>query len=416
MQNSWRKVKLGSICFKVSRGGAVKDTGKIYGKSGVPFVRSRNIGRDVFNYEELVFIEYNAAERMKTVKLEEGDILINMRANSNLRFTLVPEDIVGGRVNQHVSVIRVRKNIMNPLFLKYFLMWDETQNKLLSMIRKKSTANLITKGIIENLKVYLPPMGQQEKIISMLCPLDSRIKINHDMNKIMSEIAYTIFQYWFVDFGPFKKEEFEETEFGSIPRGWKVEKMKDIVHVTDGTHESPKRKEKGYKLITSRNIKNNGIQFKNVKLISREDFREINRRSRVEKFDILITMIGTIGNTLLVQDKYIDYAIKNIGLIKTSAAEEMSAFIFLYLSSDKMKNYIRARVMGKSQKYISLGELRNIPVIIPPDNVIMKFNKLVLKLYEKMAENNSMCSDLVNIRNIYLSELISGKMLLEDII
>ncbi|MCC9293583.1 restriction endonuclease subunit S [Clostridium sp. WLY-B-L2] len=415
MGNLWEKAKLGRICSRISRGSSVKITEEICKESVVPFVRSHNIGDGIFIYEGLSFIEYSAAERIKSVKLEKGDILINMRLSSSLRFTLVPEDIIGGMVNQHVSVIRVKKNIIDPIFLKYFLMWDKTQNLLISMVMKGSVRTTLTKKAIENLEIYIPPMDQQKKIAFILSSLDNKIKLNNQMNKVINEMANAIFQYCFVDFIPFSQDEFRKSELGNIPGCWRIEKMKDIVPVTDGTHESPKKEEAGYKLITSRNIKNNSIEFKNVNFISKEDFKRINIRSRVEKLDILITMIGSIGNTLLVQDECIDYTIKNVGLIKTSSNKEMAEFIFMYLSSDRMKNYIKTRITGNSQKYISLTELRNIPVIVPPGNVIIKFNRLISKLYKKMAQNNFINSNLTNIRDISLSKLVSGKILLEDI-
>ena len=411
MGNLWEKAKLGRICSKISRGSSVKITGEICKESVVPFVRSHNIGDGIFIYDGLSFIEYSVSERIKSVRLQEGDILINMRLSSSLRFTMVPEDIIGGIVNQHVSVIRVKKHIIDPVFLKYFLMWDKTQNSLISMAMKGSARTTLTKKVIENLEVYIPPMNQQKKIAFILSSLDHKIKLNNEMNEVINEMANTIFQYLFVDFIPFSGDEFRKSELGNIPDGWGIEKMKDIVPVTDGTHESPKKEKTGYKLITSRNIKNNSIEFKNINFISKEDFKRINRRSKVEKFDILITMIGSIGNTLLVQDECIDYAIKNVGLIKTSLNKEMAEFIFMHLSSDRMKNYIKTKIKGNNQKYISLRELRNIPVIIPPDNVIMKFNKLISKLYKKMAQNNFSNSNLINIRNESLPKLVSGKVL-----
>ncbi|CAB1253648.1 restriction endonuclease subunit S [Clostridium sp. HV4-5-A1G] len=415
MGNLWEKAKLGRICSRISRGSSIKITEGIYRESAVPFVRSHNIGDGIFIYDGLLFIEDSAAERIKSVKLERGDILINMRLNSSLRFTLVPEDIIGGRVNQHVSVIRVKKNIVDPVFLKYFLMWNKTQNLLISMAMEGSVRTTLTKKAIENLEIYIPPMNQQKKIAFILSSLDHKIKLNNEMNKVINEMANTIFQYLFVDFIPFSQNEFRKSELGNIPKGWRIEKMKDMVPVTDGTHESPKKEKAGYKLITSRNIKNNSIELRNVNFISKEDFKRINRRSKVERLDILITMIGSIGNTFLVQDECIDYAIKNIGLIKTSSNKEMAEFIFMYLSSTKMKNYIGTRITGNSQKYISLTELRNIPVIIPPDDVIIKFNRLISKLYKKMAQNNFMNSNLIDIRDISISKLVSGKILLEDI-
>ena len=64
--------------------------------------------------------------------------------------------------------------------------------------------------------------------------------------------------------------------------------------VRDGTHDSPKKVEKGYKLITSKNIKEYGLDLDNASEISEMDYKKVNERSLVEKNDILYSMIGTI--------------------------------------------------------------------------------------------------------------------------
>ena len=76
-------------------------------------------------------------------------------------------------------------------------------------------------------------------------------------------------------------------------------------------------------------------------------------------------MIGTVGNLIIVNKENVDFAIKNIGLIKTSENEEIFEFVYLYLKSKEMKNYIESRLAGSTQQYISLNELRNIPIILP---------------------------------------------------
>ena len=65
--------------------------------------------------------------------------------------------------------------------------------------------------------------------------------------------------------------------------------------VRDGTHDSPKKVEKGYKIITSKNIKEYGLDLENASDISEEDYKKVNERSLVEKNDVLYSMIGTIG-------------------------------------------------------------------------------------------------------------------------
>lgn len=94
--------------------------------------------------------------------------------------------------------------------------------------------------------------------------------------------------------------------------------MGQICDVRDGTHDSPKFVQDGFPLVTSKNIKNGTIILDDVNFISKEDYDKINQRSKVDKGDILMPMIGTIGNPAIV-DVEPTFAIKNVALIKFSA-------------------------------------------------------------------------------------------------
>ena len=145
---------------------------------------------------------------------------------------------------------------------------------------------------------------------------------------------------------------------------WKEFKLGDISDVRDGTHDSPKEKPEGRFLITSKHIKNGKIDFSSAYRISEEDFDQINKRSKVDKWDILFSMIGTIAETVIV-DFEPGFAIKNVGLFKTGN-KDLSKWIYYYLKSTDAKNEIDACLKGSTQQYITLGDLRNFPIKIPP--------------------------------------------------
>ena len=157
--------------------------------------------------------------------------------------------------------------------------------------------------------------------------------------------------------------------------------------VRDGTHDSPKKVEKGYKLITSKNIKEYGLDLENASDISEEDYKKVNERSLVEKNDVLYSMIGTIGLIHRV-DYEPNYAIKNIGLFKIKN-EQKSKWLYYYLKTPKMKNYINSLLAGSTQQYITLNNLRELPIQIPED--IEDTNKIIhiLELLENKITYNT---------------------------
>ena len=78
--------------------------------------------------------------------------------------------------------------------------------------------------------------------------------------------------------------------------------------ITDGTHDSPKPQQSGRKLITSKHLKGHYIDFDSANWISEADYQKVISRSAVEQWDILFSMIGTIGNIYLENNPHVEYA------------------------------------------------------------------------------------------------------------
>lgn len=155
--------------------------------------------------------------------------------------------------------------------------------------------------------------------------------------------------------------DFALSYFDSIQKE-KFVKLQEILEVRDGTHDSPKQKSFGFPLVTSKAIKGNSIDFSQTKLISQNDFENINKRSKVETNDILVSMIGTVGIIYKVIEAPVDFAIKNVGLIKSGNHQELANIVYLHLISKAGQDYINSHLSGSTQQFISLTNLRNLPI------------------------------------------------------
>ena len=167
--------------------------------------------------------------------------------------------------------------------------------------------------------------------------------------------------------------------------------------VRDGTHDTPKPTSDGKYLVTSKAIHDNTIDFSSCYFISQKDFDKINARSKVDEWDVLMTMIGSVGRLLLVQNEP-DYAIKNIALFKIGN-EDKAKWLYFYLSNKPVQDYFEAIASGTSQHFIGLGHLRKlkiadfnenskkvVSILSAYDNLIENNNKRI-KILEQMAEN-----------------------------
>ena len=147
---------------------------------------------------------------------------------------------------------------------------------------------------------------------------------------------------------------------------WKTYRAEDYcLTVTDGTHDSPKPQAEGRYLITSKHLKPSGIDFSSANKICEEDYQKIIQRSRVEQYDILFSMIGTVGNIHRVTIPIVDFAVKNMGIFKMGGDANKSLWMYYWLQSPIAQEYIQSRITGSTQGYLTLGNLRDFPVCVP---------------------------------------------------
>ena len=143
------------------------------------------------------------------------------------------------------------------------------------------------------------------------------------------------------------------------------------LRVADGTHGSPKQTAVGKLLVTSKNVKDGRLLLDSAYLISEEDYVEINRRSKVDQWDLLLTMIGTVGEICIVEHASPIFAIKNVGLLKCGS-ELRAKWLYYFLRSPQGQQLIEQRKKGSTQQYISLTEIRNFPVSYPTNETDMR--------------------------------------------
>lgn len=172
----------------------------------------------------------------------------------------------------------------------------------------------------------------------------------------------------------------------------------DVVDVRDGTHDSPKYVLEGYPLVTSKNIKENIIDFETVNYISQEDFEKINMRSKVDVGDILMPMIGTIGNPIVVNTEK-QFAIKNVALFKTSKNDEIiGQYLYYVLKSSLVINQLENNKRGGTQAFVSLNNIRDLMIPKPKIEEQKKIVSILDKaqsLINKRKEQIQACDELV---------------------
>lgn len=268
---------------------------------------------------------------------------------------------------------------------------------------------------IENVLATVPPKLEQTAIATALSDVDALINQLEQLIAKKQAIKTATMQQLLTgrtrlpqfalrDDGTPKG--YKASELGEIPEDWEVFSMFKLCDVRDGTHDSPKYKDNGVPLVTSKNIIDNKLDLTEVSLISKEDAIEVNKRSKVDKGDIIMSMIGTVGSAVLLIEEP-EFCIKNVALFKPMKI--LGDFLIQLIESDVFQNYLKDSMDGGIQKFVSLGTLRNMSIAIPEQE---EQTAIATILTDMDSDINSLQQRLTKTRQIkqgMMQELLTGK-------
>jgi type I restriction enzyme S subunit len=172
LPEGWQWVKLGQITSKIGSGSTPQGGKTNYKAEGIPLVRSLNIHFDYIKFKDLAFIDEQQAKKLDNVIINENDVLLNITGASIGRVNIAPKEFHGGRVNQHVSIIRLDENYLSK-FIKYFIESPNIQSWV-SNENYGVTRQALTKTMIENLEVPQISLSKQTQIVA---EIESRLSV-----------------------------------------------------------------------------------------------------------------------------------------------------------------------------------------------------------------------------------------------
>lgn len=281
------------------------------------------------------------------------------------------------------------------LFLYYLLQYKK---KDIENLGTGTTFKEVSANTMKSVEVRVPAEKyEQIKIARVLSAIDDKIEANTRINENLEQQISSVYSNF------------------CEGKSWNSCELGNIIDVKDGTHDSPKPQANGYLLITSKHLLPYGVDRITPNRITEKDFKKINERSLVEQGDVLMSMIGTIGLISFVTESAIDYAIKNVALFKTSKTPDLAYYFLTFLKSNKTQQYIEMCLAGSTQKYISLGELRKMPIPVPDSETLEHFNEIVSSMYQTIILNSQENNALVNLRDSLLPKLISGELDISEI-
>ena len=165
--DGWVEDNLQELTTKIGSGATPRGGAKSYKSEGISLVRSLNVHDSGFRYENLAFIDEDQADKLANVVLEARDVLLNITGASVARCCIVAENVLPARVNQHVSILRPRADMLDSEFLHYLLISKPYKDRLLETGEAAgATRQAITKSQIQSFRVAHPKTLDEQQTIA----------------------------------------------------------------------------------------------------------------------------------------------------------------------------------------------------------------------------------------------------------
>lgn len=291
----------------------------------------------------------------------------------------------------------VNKKIVIPKFLYYVMSLID-----LSRYNEGTSIPSLRTETLNSLDLPIPDLDYQNRVLSVLSKIDKKIEINEKINKNLEEQIETIYNSFFVYYDDFSKEELEEYEIGLIPKDWELMSLGEVT-----TKIKEKVGSDDYKVFSAVNTGN--------LILSEEYFDKQVYSKNIEKYIVVKQKefaynparinIGSIGRN----DFNYDGCVSPV-YVAFKVEEGYENFMNMYIKSNRFNQWVLTLSSGSVRQTLNYADFSIIKIAYPPKDLVNKFNKVYDNYYEVINYNNSVISNLENIRDILLPKLMSGEI------
>lgn len=445
MGSKWIEVSLGEISEKIGDG--IHGTPNYNNSGNYYFINGSNlIDNSIKITETTKRVDHD--EYLKHRKeLSNNTVLVSINGTIGNTALYNNENIVLGKSACYIN--------LNENISKHFILYVLSGFLFQEYIQRCSTGSTIKNVSLKMMRDFrfLMPESkeEQEKSVRIIQKIDELKRLNNAQNQTLEQMSQTLFKSWFVDFDPvidhaldagnpipealqsraelrqkvrnstdFKPlpaeirslfpSEFEETELGWVPKGWKEGTLPEIAFI-NSTSWTNKNQPDYINYVDLSNAKDGRIYS-----IEKLSFNDAPSRARriLKKDDLIFGLVRPANRSFAYV--HVDGLTGSTGFAVIRAQKAIyKNFIYYFVTYDKNIEELTRIADGGAYPAIKPDDICALPLIIPSINIIEKFDELTSNFREMM--NNSLIQKeyLTNLRDTLLPKLISGELSLEDL-
>jgi len=403
----WPTKALGSRVKFISGGTPRKSEGRFWG-GDIPWISSAEMAKERI-YETTHQVTSEGAIN-GTRLVSKDTILIVVRGMSLAKECRISLTTKKSTFNQDVKALRLSQDI-NFHFMFYYL-----KSQKLALRDAASEAAHGTKKldmpVLEQWPFPLIPLVTQKKIAAILSAYDDLIENNKRRISVLEQMAEEIYREWFVRFRfpGYKQAEFEK----GIPKGWGVNKIKDVASFLYGYTESSCKNNELPKFLRVMDInKKSFISWSDVPNCPIDEVKF--NKYTLSKYDIVIARMADPGKVAIIESDV--NAVFASYLIKINYdIEKLTPYYFFYtLRSDSLSKNFSNADSGATRGSINAQAIGGMFFFLPEKKLMNRFEAIVSPLREEISCLDGLNENLEKTKNQLLPRLISGKLSVDDL-
>ncbi|TKC97994.1 restriction endonuclease subunit S [Polyangium fumosum] len=442
MTAEWRDVSIGELAAPDGIVGGPFGSDLVradYVASGVPVIRGSNLGQGEkrFDANDLVFVSEDKANVLSRNLAVAGDIVVTQRGTLG-QVGIVPPDSRYSRwlVSQSQMRLRCEPQVADPLYVYYWLLRPETVRSIRAQAIATGVPH-INLGIFRSLRVALPPLKKQRAIAHILGAFDDKIDLLRGMNQTLEDTCRTLFQSWFVDFdavhtraarreplgidGETAKlfpRDFEESEIGPIPAGWRIAALGDFVSLQRGTtYQSALLEHDGPVLLGLASIqRDGGFRGDSLRTYGGESSEKILLRPGDLYVSLKdVTQSGDLLGAVARVPKWIASGrlTQDTVRLAPTATSIRTEYLYWLLRTPRYRQFCRSRAMGTTNLSLSRDDFLGYRFAVPPPSIQARLLPIIERMSERL-EDASEIRTLTALRDTLLPKLLSGDLRIRD--
>ena len=389
--SEWKEYKLGEVLVEKGyiRGpfGSTLRRDEMK-REGIPVYEQQHA---IYNTREFrFFIDDSKFNELSRFVVNKNDLIVSCSGTLG-KVSIIKENDPRGIISQALLLLRPDTHKIFPEYLLYFFKTVNGFNQLVNASHGSVQQNIASRDVVENIPLSIPDKNTQRGILAILSSLDDKIDLLHRQNKTLEALAETLFRQWFV-------EEAEE--------GWERGAIEDEFDFTMG--QSPpgsSYNEEGKGMVFFQGRTDFGFRFPEPRVYTTDPKR------LAKKFDTLISVRAPVGDI-------------NMAMEECCLGRGVAAFRYKYNPSYHAYTYYKLRsLMAQIKQFedsgtvfgsINKDDFKKLENVIPPKELIQKFQAEAGSLDEKIISNTIQIKTLTRLRDTLLPKLMSGEVRVKE--